>query len=161
MTINVHSAIKAGIIAGIVFVMLEMVLAATVGGGSAWGPPRMIAAIAMGKGVLPPPATFDLTILMVAMAIHFVVAIILAIVFALIADAARWSLMTSAIAGLVFGILIYSVNFYGMTAVFPWFAMARGMIAIFAHTMFGLVLGFTYRSMTPLTEDTVVDRQAM
>jgi hypothetical protein len=161
MTINVKSAIKAGIIAGIVFVMLEMVLAATVGGGSAWGPPRMIAAIAMGKGVLPPPATFDLTILMVAMAIHFVVAIILAIVFALIADAARWSLMTSAIAGLVFGILIYSVNFYGMTAVFPWFAMARGVIAIFAHTMFGLVLGFTYRSMTPLTKDTVVDRQAM
>lgn len=42
----------------------------------------MIAAIAMGNGVLPPPATFDITILMVALTIHFVVAIILAIVFA-------------------------------------------------------------------------------
>jgi uncharacterized membrane protein YagU involved in acid resistance len=160
MTINFKSAITAGIIAGIVFMTLEMVLAATVGGGSAWGPPQMIAAIALGKGVLPPPATFDLTILMVAMAIHFIVAIILAIVFALIADAARWSLMTCAIAGLVFGIVLYFINFYGMTAIFPWFAMARGMIAIFAHAMFGLVLGYVYRSMTPLMDDTVVERLA-
>ncbi len=35
MTINFKSAITAAIIAGIVFVMLEIVLAATVGGGSA------------------------------------------------------------------------------------------------------------------------------
>ena len=116
----------------------------------------MIAAIAMGNGVLPPPATFDITILMVAMTIHFVVVIILAIVFALIADAARWSLMTSAIAGLEFGFLIYFVNFYGMTTIYPWFAIARGMIVIFAHAMFGLVLGFVYRSMTPLVLDTAV-----
>lgn len=155
MSINFKSAITAAIIAAIVFMMLEMLLVATIGGGSAWGPPRMMAAMALGKGVLPPPATFDITILMVAMAIHFMFSIILAIVFALIADAARWSLMTCAIAGLVFGIVLYFVNFYGMTAVFPWFAMARGMIPIFAHAMFGLVLGYTYRSMTPLVSDTV------
>ena len=160
MSINIKSAIKAGIIAGIVFMMLEMVLAATVGGGSPWGPPRMIAAMALGKGVLPPPASFDLTILMVAMAVHFMFSIVLAIVFALIADAARWSLMTCAIAGLVFGIVLYLVNFYGMTAVFPWFAMARGMIAIFAHAMFGLVLGYAYRAMAPLVMDTAVEHSA-
>ena len=160
MSINIKSAIKAGILAGIVFMMLEMVLAATVGGGSPWGPPRMIAAMALGKGVLPPPASFDLTILMVAMAVHFMFSIVLAIVFALIADAARWSLMTCAIAGLVFGIVLYLVNFYGMTAVFPWFAMARGMIAIFAHAMFGLVLGYAYRAMAPLVIDTVAEHSA-
>ena len=160
MTVNVKSAITAAIIAAIVFMMLEMLLVATVGGGSPWGPPRMIAAIALGKGVLPPPASFDLTILFVAMAIHLILSIILAIVFALIADAARWSLMTTAIAGLVFGIVIYFVNFYGMTAMFPWFAMARGMISLFAHAMFGLVLGYVYRSMTPLVIDTAAQRSA-
>lgn len=150
MAINIKAAIKAGIIAGIVFMMLEIVLAATVGGGSLWGPPRMIAAIAMGKGVLPPPASFDLTVFIVAMVIHFIVAIIFAFIFALVADAARWSLMTCAITGLLFGIVIYFVNFYGMTAVFPWFAMSRGMITLFAHAMFGLVLGYAYRSFAPL-----------
>ena len=148
MTIDLKAAIKAGLIAGIVFMILEMVLVATVGGGSPWGPPRMIAAIGMGKGVLPPPATFDLVILMVAMVIHLILAIVLGIVFALIAEAGRWNLMTSAIAGLVFGVVVYFVNFYGMSAVFPWFAMGRGMISLFAHAMFGLVLGYAYRSMT-------------
>ena len=66
----------------------------------------------------------------------------------LIAEAGRWNLMTSAIAGLVFGVVVYFVNFYGMSAVFPWFAMGRGMISLFAHAMFGLVLGYAYRSMT-------------
>ena len=158
--INFAAAAKAGIIAAIVFMMLEMVLAATIGGGSPWAPPRMIAAIALGTGVLPPPASFDVTILLVAMVIHLVLSIVLAIVFALIADAARWSLMTCAIAGLVFGIVLYLTNFYGMSAVFPWFAMARGMIAIFAHAMFGLVLGYAYRAMAPLLIETAVEDSA-
>ena len=160
MRINVKAAVKAGIIAAIVFMLLEMVLAATIGGDSPWGPPRMIAAIALGKGVLPPPASFDMTILLVAMAIHLILSIVLAIVFAMIADAARWSGMTCVIAGLVFGIVIYVVNFYGMTAMFPWFAMARGSISIFAHAMFGLVLGYVYRAMAPLEMDAAVEHSA-
>ena len=40
--ISWKAAIWAGIIAGAVFMMLEMVLVGTVGGQSPWGPPRMI-----------------------------------------------------------------------------------------------------------------------
>ncbi len=148
--VNLPAAAKAGIVAGIVFLVLELLLVATVGGESPWGPPRMIAAIAMGKDVLPPPATFDLTIFVVAILVHLVLSVLLAIVFAIIADTARLSLTASAIAGLVFGLAIYAFHFYGMTAVFPWFAMARGAISIFAHAMFGLVLGYSYRAMAPL-----------
>jgi len=148
--VNFSAALKAGIFAGIVFMVLELLLVATVGGESPWGPPRMIAAIAMGKDVLPPPATFDLTIFLVAMVVHFVLSALLGIVFAIIADMARWTLTTSAIAGLLFGLAIYAFHFYGMTAIFPWFAMARGGISIFAHAMFGLVLAYTYRSLAPL-----------
>jgi len=42
---------------------------------------------------------------------------------------------------------VYFVNFYGMTAVFPWFAMARGWIGIFAHIVYGAVLGWVYASL--------------
>ncbi len=154
--INWNAAVKAGLIAGIVFMMLEMALVALIMGESPWAPPRMIAAIVQGEAVLPPPATFDATIFSVAMIVHFVLSIILAIVFAAIADMARWPLTTAVIAGLVFGLLVYAFNFYVMTSAFPWFAMARNGISIFAHAMFGLVLGFTYRSLVPL----VVDRRA-
>ena len=43
----------------------------------------MIAALGMGKGVLPPPDTFALVPMVVAMAIHFMLAIVLAVVLAL------------------------------------------------------------------------------
>ena len=157
--VNFSAAAKAGFIAGIVFMVLEMLLVATVGGESPWGPPRMIAAIGMGDGVLPPPATFDLTIMLVAIVIHLLLSILLGILFAIIADMARLSLTASAIAGLVFGLVVYAFGFYVMTAVFPWFAMARGAISIFAHAIFGLVLGYAYRAMAPIGEQVVVDRR--
>ena len=57
--IDWKAALWAGIVAGFVFMVLEMLLVQLVGGGSMWGPPRMMAAMVMGRGVLPPPATFD------------------------------------------------------------------------------------------------------
>ncbi len=143
-SLNWKAAIIAGLVAGLVFMMLEMVLVGTIGGQSPWGPPRMIAAMVMGKDVLPPPATFNMGIMMVAMMIHFLTSIILAAVLGWAISHWRMNLMTSLIVGTIFGLVVYFVDFYLMTAVFPWFAMARGGIAIFAHAMFGLVLGGTY-----------------
>jgi len=142
--LDFKAALIAGLIAGAVFMMLEMALVATVGGGSPWGPPRMIAAIGMGRDVLPPPATFEIGMFVVAMLIHFALSIVLAIVFALIAG--RLGLVPALIAGAVFGLALYGLHFYGMTSVFPWFAMARGGIAIFAHISFGVALAWSYKA---------------
>ena len=148
--VNWTAAIKAGLIAGLIFMMLEMLLVATIGGGSPWAPPRMIGAMILGDGVLPPPADFDPTVFVVAMVIHFALSILLALLFALIADALRLSTTVAAVAGLLFGLAVYVVNFYGMTSLFPWFAMARNGISVFAHGIFGLVLGYSYRKLAPL-----------
>ncbi len=147
--ISTKAVIWSGLIAGAVFMMLEMIMVPMFLGGSPWGPPRMIAAIAMGKSVLPPPATFDITILMVAMAIHFVLALVLAFIFAFIAKGR--SVGSAALIGGIFGLVVYLVMFYGMTAVFPWFEMARTWVSIFAHIMFGVVLGWVYASMAGRT----------
>lgn len=140
--VSYKAAIWAGLVAGAVFMMLEMIMVPMFGGGSPWGPPRMIAAIAMGPDVLPPPATFDLTILMVAMAVHFVLSIVLAVVLAWIVRGRPMG--TALIIGGVFGLAVYLFNFYGMTVVFPWFAMARNWISIFAHVVFGLAAAWSY-----------------
>ncbi len=147
--INAKAALWAAIIAGIVFMMLEMIMVPVFMGGSPWGPPRMIAAIGMGKGVLPPPATFDAGIMTVAMLIHFGLSVILAFVFAFIARGRPVGMAT--LIGGVFGLVIYLISFYGMTAVFPWFAMARGWISIFAHIAYGAVLGWVYISVARRT----------
>lgn len=145
--LDIKAAVWAGLIAGAVFMMLEMVLVGTVGGGSPWGPPRMIAAMVMGQDVLPPPATFDWGIMIVAMMIHLLLSVILGFVLGWVIS--RWHLGLGAAIGLglAFGLLIYVINFYGMTVVFPWFATARNAISIFAHAMFGLVLGWAYHAI--------------
>ncbi len=138
-------AVFAGIIGGVVFMMLEMLLVGTVGGGSAWGPPRMIAAIGMGQGVLPPPATFSAGIFIVAMIIHFALSIVYAVILAFFIG--RLSKNVALVGGAVFGLVLYLINFYGFTAVFPWFAMARGPITIITHIIFGLVAAWAYRGL--------------
>ena len=156
--LNWKAAIVAGLVAGAIFMMLEMALVATIGGGSPWGPPRMIAAMAMGKDVLPPPATFDMGIMMVAMMIHFMLSIVLGVILGWAISRWRMGLAAALAAGIAFGLVVYFVDFYLMTAIFPWFAMARGGISIFAHAVFGLVLGWTYHMIAHPSGATEADR---
>jgi len=142
------AVIWAALIAGIVFMMLEMVLVATVGGGSPWGPPRMIAAMAMGKGVLPPPATFEMVPVLVAMLVHITTSVVYAIILGWVISSRGFGLGMSLLVGTLFGLVLYLVNFYVFTAVWPWFAMARGTISTFAHAAYGLALGWTYRALS-------------
>ncbi len=137
-------AVLAGLIAGVVFLMMEMILLA-VTGESPWGPPRMMAAMVMGEAVLPPPATFDAMIMMVAMVVHVILSVLLAVVFAWVLSLWRFSAGVAVALGAVFGLLVYFVNFYPVAAIlFPWFAMARNWISIVSHVGFGAVLAWTY-----------------
>ena len=154
-TINWKAAISASLIAGFIFLILDLALVAVVGGESLWGPPRMIGAILLGEGVLPPPATFHAGSFLAALVVHLALSLIYGSIFAWVANRAGWSLSASTLIGLLFGLAIYAVNFYGMTAFFPWFATARNGISIFAHAVFGLVLGYTYRKLAPYV---VMDR---
>ncbi len=146
--IDWKAAIWAGIIAGAVFMMLEMIMVPLFMGDSPWAPPRMIAAIIMGKDVLSSmeqPATFDPGVMMAAMILHFMLSIIYAIIIGWICRTR--SMGISITIGAVFGLAIYVINFYGFTAIFPWFAMARNWISIFAHLMFGIVAAWAFKAI--------------
>lgn len=133
----------AGLIAGAVFMAAEMMLVWLIQGASPWGPPRMIAAIALGEEALPPPASFDLVIFVAAMLVHFVLSIVLGLVGAWLVH--RFDLAAALGVGAVFGLAIYLVNFHLLVpAVFSWFVMARNPITIAAHILFGVVLTGAY-----------------
>lgn len=143
MTANVwRKGAIGGLVAGLVFVMMEMALVPTVGGGELWGPPRMMGAIVLGSSALPPPATFDAGIVMVGMLVHFALSAVLGAVFAAAAVKLKLSGVMTIGAGAVFGLIVYFVNFYGFTSIWPWFAMARNWITIASHLVFGAVLGW-------------------
>ncbi|MBA2547662.1 MAG: hypothetical protein H0V16_04270 [Burkholderiaceae bacterium] len=140
------AVLVASIIAGLLVAIMEMVLGAVVLGQPWYGLLHMIAAIGMGpSGVLPPPPSFDIGVAAVAMPIHMVLAVIYGLILCTLLLALRSSLAW--IIGLIFGIALYYVNFYGFTALFPWFADGRGWIAFVSHAAFGLVLALIYRKM--------------
>lgn len=148
--IDWSAAIWAGVIAGVVFMMMEMLLMPLFGfAPNMWAPPRMIAAIGMGRDVLPmpegPPPTFDMGVMMVAMIIHFTTSIIFGIVVAFII---RNLTMGAAIAvAVVAALLLYGFVFYIMTAgPWPWFAMARNWVNIMTHIVFGAIVGWWYKA---------------
>lgn len=159
-SIDFKAAALSGVIAGAVFLAAEMALVALLMGESPWAPPRMMAAIVQGPGVLPPPATFDAGIVAVAMLVHFGLSVALGVAFAVLHGLLKASTTIAIVAGVVFGLAVYVVDFYVLTAVFPWFAMARNMISIFAHALFGLVLGWSYHRLarTAVAADPVAAR---
>lgn len=142
------AAALGGLIAGMVFMMLEMILVPVFLGGSPWGPPRMIAAMLLGKDVLPmpgQPAGFDFGVLMDAMMVHFILSIIYTAIIGWVCR--RMNIGAAVMIGAVFGLVLYFVNFYGFTAIFPWFAMARNWVSIFSHIMFGAVAVYAFKKL--------------
>ncbi len=144
-TNNMKAAVWAGIIAGLIFLLLEMILVPLALGGSPWAPPRMIGAIALGKDVLPPPATFDFGVVLVAIVLHLILSIIYAVVIGFVVKS--MSLVKAIAVGAVIGLVIYFVNFYIMTGIFPWFAMARNWVSAFSHVSFGIGAAWAYKGL--------------
>ncbi len=140
------AAAWAGLVAGVAFMMVEMVMVMLVQGGSPWDPPRMMAAMVLGPGALEGPPGFDSKVMMTAMAIH----VPLSIAYGLIVGWLVHRLSTGAalLVGAVFGVAIYLGNFYPVAdAAFPWFAMARGWLSAAAHLLFGLIAAAAYAGL--------------
>ena len=140
--IDWRAAMWSGVVAGAVFLVLELIMVPVFLGNPMWAPPRMIAAIALGQGVLPPPGTFDLGIVLVAVLVHFALSIIYGLILAAIIN--RFGTGMALVVGGAFGLALYLVNFYVLTAIFPWFANARNWVSVFAHIVFGLVAAWSY-----------------
>lgn len=141
-----HAAI-AGVIAGIVFAMFEMIMAALLK-GAFFGPLRMISAIVLGPAAITPdyPAV---TAIVVGIVVHMVLSIIFGIVFAAIVSfvpqLAR-STTVLLVTASIFGLALWLVNFYVLAPVFGWNwfpTQTNPIVQFFAHTFFfGTVLGW-------------------
>jgi len=98
----------------------------------------LTAAIVMGSRVLPPPATPQWEIMLLATLIHFALSVAYALIPAWYASRLRSG--PALLAGAVYGLAIYAMNLYGFTAIFPWFAVARDWVTALTHVVFGMAL---------------------
>lgn len=146
LSMNWLAAILAGLGAGVIatavqlglwwaasFPVVEMLLRDS----------RLAAAIVMGRSVLPPPASFAWDVMVVATLIHF--ALSAAYGCALVPFTRRGSHGRSVLAGAIFGLALFTLNMYGFTLLFPWFAASRDWITAVAHAVFGMSTAMLYR----------------
>ncbi|WP_429451333.1 hypothetical protein [Paraburkholderia sp. 40] len=141
-----RAAVLAGVIAGVVFLVLGVILMALTTGGSLLEPPRMVAAIILGRGALRSPQAFSIGIVLAALVVHFALAIVFALILGLIMTSFNLdsSVGMASLAGGAFAVAVYLINFYGMTQFFPWFAEARNSASLFAHIVLGIVAANLY-----------------
>ena len=139
---TIWAGVIAGTLATLVQVMLWLVLTDDFP-AILYRDARLTAAMALGYSVLPPPATFDVGIMLIAALIHFMLSIIYAALLAPLAT--RLKTILAPLAGVGFGVTLYIVNLYGFTAIFPWFAQARGWITLIVHMVFGVTAITVYR----------------
>ncbi len=149
------AAVWAGVISGLVFLALDLLKGPLVTGASAWAVPRNMAAVLLGPGVLPPPATFDLGIFAVAMVVHFATSILFAIAMAFIIRDMPTGL--AIVVATALGVLLYFFISYTLTPILPWFAKGRDWLNLGIHIPFGLVAGWAYKALA----DRATGRRAM
>lgn len=138
---DVSAALWAGVIAGLAFLVIELVLVALTG-MSVFAPLQMMAAILLGPEVLAPAAEFTVGVMLAALFVHFALSIIYTMVLGLIINGRSYGVAIGV--GLVFGLALYLLNFFAFTTIYPWFAEARNAISVIAHLSFGATAAAVY-----------------
>ena len=113
-------------------------------GQNVWVNMRHTAAILMGTGVLPPPATFDLLLFIVSTIVHFGLSMIYGVIVAFFVRKANWTI--GLMIGVAVGFGIYVVNYYVFAPLlFPWLTESRsGMVPTLIHPVFGMIAAAAY-----------------
>ena len=132
----------AGIIAGALFLTLEMFLIKVLGGGHLWDPVRLSASIAMGNGAVASERPITSDILFVGLLVHFLLSIWYAVLLGILIHKLKPSLAVMGGAG--FGLLMYLFHFYVLAGIYPWVVDFRGGIALVTHLIFGMSVAWIY-----------------
>ncbi len=133
----VPRALLAGLFAGGVAFLVLYVLSVSLYGEPAAKLPRLMAAIALGRGALEPADVFDPGIVAVGLAVHAALAMLYAVALASVGRDLPRALVP--LAGVAFGAALYVANLHGFSHLFPWFAPMRGLDTLGAHALFGLL----------------------
>ena len=149
-------AITAGIIAGLLFAVFEMLAAAVLMGAQAFFMPlRMIVAMVLGQAALDPGYSL-VGAATAGVLVHMILSIIFAVVFAAIAPRAATTGTLIAI-GIAFGVGLWLVNFYLIAPLMGWTwfpERTNPVVQFIAHAFFfGLPVAWYVGRSQPVIAD--------
>ncbi len=136
------AALQAALFAATVMLVVLQFIAMVAYDESPWKLLRMVAGLARGPGALAPDDEFDLAIVATGLTLFYALAMLYGLALAcILTDSPR---RYASMIGISFGLALYSANFHGFTAIFPWFASLRTIDTFVAHALFGFLLARGY-----------------
>lgn len=140
------AAAVAGLAAGAVLMVLDLLWSSTFNPAGPWRTSHMIAPIFTGRTGDTFHYTFSVGVVSIALATHYVLGIVFSLVMAALITQLRLDATPGQAvgAGAILGIALYVINFDGLVGFFPWLAELRGGETLAAHVVFGMVAGFLY-----------------
>ncbi len=148
-----RAACWAGLVAGTVFLLVNLFVVPALMQGKFWISVRLIASIVLGREVLAPPATAHTAALVAAIAVHYVLALAMAAVIAYVVH--RGGLIGGILIGALLGLAFYFIDYYTLTYFFPQFFAMRHWSVIASHMLFGALAGGVYE----LLEDQIYETE--
>mgnify|MGYP006299867147 CR=1 FL=1 len=136
--INLRAVIEAGLIAGIVFLVLEFITGA-VGAATSLGPATFTLQTALNVGSTPPSAG----LISAAMLLHFMLSLLTTFVLGLIIH--RITRSYSIVAGVLYGAFLYSGNVVLFTAFQPELGLVNDTLMLINYAIYGAVAGGVYK----------------
>jgi hypothetical protein len=140
------AAAVAGLAAGAVLMVLDLLWSSTFNPAGPWRTSHMIAPIFTGRAGDAFHYTFSVGVVSIALATHYALGVVFGLALAWIMAQLHLDDVPerAAIAGAVLGSLLYLLNFGILVRFFPWLVDLRGWDTYAAHIVFGVVAGLLY-----------------
>lgn len=129
----------AGIAAGTVFLVTNLILMPAVLEIEAAVMLRYVASLVLGTDAL---TNDSVSVLFVGIAVHYVLSMLFTMVIAIVIH--RWGLAVGIIGGGILGLAIYGINLYTFTVFFDWFFAINSNVLLMSHVLFGATAGGIY-----------------
>ncbi len=139
--VDMRAAAGAGVVAAAASLVVLLLLAPVMG-VNAMEPLYMIAAVVLGGEILAAAPVFNIGVVAAAVGVHLVLSLVYAFVLSAIIH--NQSKAVGIGIGLGFGLMLYILNLYFFTALFPWFVDGRNWVGVLAHIVWGVSVGWVY-----------------
>ncbi len=131
----------AGLFSGMVMLLVSILLP-WIFLGDAGLIVRIMASVLLGPAVILPQANLVPGVYVVAILTHFLLSLLFAFLITLIFY--RWGMIVAFMGGAVMGAVIYFMNYYAFSLIFPWLLPYHNWMLLVANIVFGALSGTLY-----------------
>jgi hypothetical protein len=139
-------AMAAGIVAMLVFAIVEMAFSWAMRGESPWHPLVTFGTVTVDALVPDRHAGGGPRTIVVGCALLVVLGALSGVILAAIVD--RVGVVTTVIAGVVFGLAMFAIDLYGLARIFPALTSIRDWMSALAYAIEGVLAAGLYKAMT-------------